>query len=112
MIDKLKFVLVTLIVVASLGSFYYFSDQSMLLRVIGLLVALGAVIAIMLQTETGRGVWVFVQDSQIEIRKVVWPTRKETVQTTLIVIGMVIVIAIFLWLLDMLLIWAVRSITM
>ncbi len=112
MTDKLKFVLVALIVVASLGSFYYFSDQSMLLRVIGLLVALGAVIAVMLQTETGRGVWVFVQDSQIEIRKVVWPTRKETVQTTLIVIGMVIVIAIFLWLLDMFLIWAVRSITM
>ncbi len=112
MIDKLKFVLVALIVVVSLGSFYYFSEQSMLLRVIGLLVALGAVITIMLQTEMGRGTWVFVQDSQIEIRKVVWPTRKETVQTTLIVMGMVIVIAIFLWLLDMFLIWAVRSITM
>ncbi len=112
MTDKLKFALAVLIVVGSLGSFYYFSDQSMLLRVIGLLVALGVVSSIMLQTEMGRGAWVFVQDSQVEIRKVVWPTRKETVQTTLLVIAMVIVIAIFLWLLDMLLIWAVRSITM
>lgn len=112
MTDKLKFALAVLIVIASLGSFYYFSDHSMLLRVIGLLVALGAVTGIMLQTAMGRGAWVFVQDSQVEIRKVVWPTRKETVQTTLLVIVMVIVIAIFLWLLDMLLIWAVRSITM
>jgi len=112
MTDKLKFALVVLIVVASLGSFYYFSDQSMLLRVIGLLVALGGVTAIMLQTETGRSAWVFVQDSQVEIRKVVWPTRKDTVQTTLMVMAVVIVIAIFLWLLDMLLIWAVRSLTM
>ncbi len=111
MADKLKILVSILIVLASIGTFYYFSDQSLLMRVLGLLFALAVVIYIMLQTAVGRGTWVFAQDAQIELKKVVWPTRKETVQTTLIVMAMVILIAIFLWLLDMLLVWAVRSIT-
>ena len=64
---------------------------------------------IALQTDKGRNIWLFFQDAQIEVRKVVWPTREETLQTTLIVIAVVIVIAIILWLLDMFLGWAVRG---
>ncbi len=111
MADQLKILASIALVVGAIGAFYYFGDQSTLLRVIGLLVAMGIVTAIMLQTAKGRTAWAFVQDAQVELRKVVWPTRKETGQTTLIVMAMVIVIAIFLWMLDSLLIWAVRSLT-
>ena len=66
----------------------------------GLLVASGVAIWIGLQTEKGRSLWAFIQDAQIEVRKVVWPTRQETAQTTLIVILAVIFFAIVLGLLD------------
>ena len=100
-----------LIAIGALGSFYYFGEHSTFLRVVGLLVALAVITVLMMQTMVGRTTWALVQDSQVELRKVVWPTRKETVQTTLIVMAMVVVIAIFLWILDAGLIWAVRWLT-
>ena len=111
MADKLKILVSILIVVGSIGAFYYYGDQSLLMRVLGLLFALAVVTYVMLQTTMGKGAWAFAQDAQVELKKVVWPTRKETTQTTLIVMAMVVVIGIFLWLLDMLLVWAVRLIT-
>ena len=72
---------------------------------IGIAVSIG----IAMQTEKGRSLWIFFQDSQIEVRKVVWPTRQETLQTTMIVILVVIIVSIILWLLDMFLGWSVRS---
>ena len=111
MADKLKILVSILIVIAAIGGFYYFGDQSTLMRTLGLLFALAVVTFIMMQTTMGRGAWAFAQDAQVELKKVVWPTRKETVQTTLIVMAMVIVIAIFLWILDMILVWAVRLVT-
>ena len=50
-----------------------------------------------LQTEPGRNLWNFLQDAQVEVRKVVWPTRQETTQTTLLVIAVVILAALILW---------------
>ena len=111
MADKLKILVAVLIVIGSIGAFYYFGDESLLMRVLGLLFALAVVTYVMLQTAMGKGAWAFAQDAQVELKKVVWPTRKETIQTTLIVMAMVILIGIFLWLLDMLLVWAVRLIT-
>lgn len=108
-LDGVKWALALLVVAAALGGFYYFSDQSLLLRVVGLLVAAGLAIAIILQTERGRATWGFLKEARTEVRKVVWPTRKETVHTTGIVFVMVTVVAIFLWLLDMFLGWAVSS---
>jgi len=111
MADKLKIALAVLLAVSAVGGFYYFGDQSLLLRVIGLLVALGIITAIMLQTAVGRGSWAFVQDAHTEVRKVVWPTRKETVNTTLVVIAVSILMAVFLWVLDGILLWAVKHLT-
>ncbi len=74
-----------------------------------MLVAAGLSISVAMQTEKGRHVWGYFQDAQIEVRKVVWPTRQETVQTTFIVIIMVILVAIILWLLDMFLGWSIGS---
>ena len=73
------------------------------------MVAMIVATVITLQTEKGRQMWSFTQDAQIEVRKVVWPTREETLQTTLIVILMVIFIAIFLWLLDLFLGWSIGA---
>jgi preprotein translocase subunit SecE len=59
----------------------------------------------------GRELWRFIQGSRIELRKVVWPNRQETGQTTLVIIFFVIIMGIFFWLLDMLLAWAARMLT-
>ena len=72
-----------------------------------MLVGVGISVAIALQTVKGKEIWGYFRDAQIEVRKVVWPTRQETIQTTLIVIVMVILVAIILWLLDMFLGWSI-----
>jgi len=69
----------------------------------------GIAVWIALQTDQGRTLWNFVQDAQIEVRKVVWPTRQETIQTTFLVFIVVIITALILWGLDTLLGWAIRG---
>jgi preprotein translocase subunit SecE len=106
-LDTFKLSLALLIAIAALVGFYFYADQSLLYRVMGLLACAGISVAISLQTEKGKQIWGYFHDAQIEVRKVVWPTRQETVQTTLIVILMVILVAIILWLLDMFLGWSI-----
>lgn len=108
-LDILKLVIAVGIIITGIVGFYYFVEQSILIRTIGLLVFAGIAVLIALQTEKGRTFWSFFQEAQIEVRKVVWPTRQETLQTTLIVILVVILVAISLWLIDMFLGWSVRS---
>jgi len=111
MADSIKFSFALILTAASIGGFYYFGDQSLLLRVIGLLVMASVVAAIALQTQTGKAAWAFIGDARMEVRKVVWPTMKETRQTTLVVMAMVVVIAIILWLVDVFFLWAVQTLT-
>ncbi len=106
-LDTFKLGVALLILIAAVVGFYFFADQEMLYRVIGLLVAVGVSVGIAYQTDKGREIWGYFHDAQIEVRKVVWPTRKETVNTTLLVIGMVIIVAMILWLLDMFLGWSI-----
>ena len=108
-LDTVKLAFAILILVAAVVGFYWYADQSLLYRVIGLLVAVGIAGLIAMQTEKGRNYWSLFQNTQTEVRKVVWPTRQETLQMTLIVVVMVIIMAIFLWLLDMFLGWAIGS---
>ena len=105
--DGLKWLVVfTLIGVAVVGNSYY-AEQSLLYRVLGI-VALGAVAGLVaLQTAKGAAFWALVKGSRTEIRKVVWPTRQETVQTTMIVVVFVLLVALILWGLDSLLGWLV-----
>ena len=107
--ETIKLLAALLIILAAVAGFYIYADESTLVRVIALLAATGVSIFIALQTQKGRDSWSFLQDAQIEVRKVVWPTRQETIQTTLLVILMVIIVAIFLWLLDMFLGWSIGS---
>ncbi len=108
-LDTFKLGLALLILIAALAGFYVYADETLLYRVIGLLAAVGISVGIALQTDKGREIWGYFHDAQIEVRKVVWPTRQETVQTTLLVIGMVIIVAIILWLLDMFLGWSIGA---
>ncbi|MFH0352508.1 MAG: preprotein translocase subunit SecE [Chromatiales bacterium] len=94
-----------------MAAFYFYSDQSLLLRVVGLLAVGGVAGTLALQTAQGRDVWGFFKEAQIEVRKVVWPTRQETTRMTLIVIAMVIAMAAILWLLDAMLAWLVQWLT-
>ena len=109
-LDAVKLLLAMLIVIAAIAAYYLYAEQSQLLRVVGLLAGGGTAIAIAMQTDKGRNTWRYFQDAQVEVRKVVWPTRQETIQTTLIVMLMVIVVAIFLKLLDMFLGWSIGHI--
>ncbi|GAB6043558.1 preprotein translocase subunit SecE [Endothiovibrio diazotrophicus] len=110
-LDTAKLLVSVLVLGGAVGGFYYFAEASTLVRVLGLLAAVGVAFAIFLQTEVGRNTWRFLGDARTEVRKVVWPTRAETIQTTLMVAVMVVVVAIFLWLLDMFLMWGVQALT-
>ena len=105
-LDIFKLSLALLIVLADLVCFYIFDDYSLLLRVIALLAGVVVSVAIALQTAKGKEIWSYFHDAQIEVRKVVWPTKQETIQTTLIVVVMVIIVAIILMLLDKFLGWS------
>ena len=111
MADKIKLTIAVLLVAAGIAGFYYYADQALLYRVLGLLVVFGVSIFIALQSQPGMNTWNFGRSAIIEVRKAVWPTRQETVQTTLMVMVMVIIVGIMLWLFDMALLWAVKLLT-
>jgi preprotein translocase subunit SecE len=110
-LDTTKLVAAAVLLIAGIYGFYYFAAYSSLLRVVGLLVVSGVAAAVALQTEQGRRLWQFVGDARTEVRKVVWPTRQETIQTTLVVIVMVLILGIILWLFDMMLMGILRFLT-
>ncbi|MGK0170980.1 MAG: preprotein translocase subunit SecE [Gammaproteobacteria bacterium] len=106
--DVIKWTAALGVLAAAMVGYYYFSESSQLLRIVALLAALGVSIAIIYQTEKGRLAWMFIREARTEVRKVVWPTRKETGQTTLIVMLVVTVVAIILWIFDGILTYLVR----
>ena len=107
-LDTVKLAIAVILLAVGVGAFYHYSDQSQLYRVLGLLAIAAAAVALALTTAKGRTLWVFLQDARTEVRKMVWPNRTETVQTTLVVLVVVVLVGIFLWLLDMLLGWLVQ----
>jgi len=108
-LDTVKLLLALSIVAAGIAGFYYFSEESQLYRVLGMLAAVVAAFLIMSTTLVGKRSLGFARESRVEVRKVVWPTRQETTQTTIAVLVMVLIVAIMLWLIDMFLGWGVRS---
>ncbi|MGQ0591604.1 MAG: preprotein translocase subunit SecE [Gammaproteobacteria bacterium] len=110
-LDAVMLGLAGLLVAGALGAFYYFGDQSLLMRVVGLLVVIGLALWLGFRTQKGRDISAFMKEAQVEVRKVVWPTRQETVRTTLIVVLMVVTVAAFLWVLDAGLSWLVQWLT-
>jgi len=106
--DKIKLVLAALIVLAGMVGFYYLSMSPLVVR-IGVLLGTAAVAAALAWTsEPGKRFFAYCQDAVEETKKVVWPSRKETMQTTAVVVAFVVVMALFLWVVDASLVWLVR----
>ena len=110
-LDTFKLMLAIAVLIAGIVGFYYYEAESLLYRVLGVVFAAGVAIAISATTVLGQNLIGFGREARMEVRKVVWPSRQETVQTTFMVIVAVIIIGIFLWLIDMLLAEAIQLLT-
>ncbi len=98
-----------LILVAGLYGFFYFAGEVMtLIRVLGLLGALGVALAVVYQTARGKMMFSYMRETDVERRKVVWPNRQETLQTTLMVLVITVIVAIMLFIMDTIFGWIVR----
>ncbi len=111
MADKLKLLAAVLIVAIGIAVFYYLGDKPDLIRVLALLAAIALAVVVAYQSAPGKAAWEFAKESRQELRKVVWPARKETVQVTLVVFGLVVLVALFLWVVDWVLLKALKALT-
>jgi len=110
-LDSVKLLVALLLETGGIVGYYYFDDQLPWVRVLGLLVVTAIALFVLAQTALGRGVIGFITGARSEIQRVVWPTRTETIQTTLAVLFLVLLLGIALWLLDMVLLWAIQLLT-
>ncbi len=107
--DKIKIAAAVLLVVAGLAGFYYLSESAAIIRVGAVMGGLVAGFVVFWTTAPGKQFYAYALESRDETKKVVWPTRKETLQTTGVVFAFVVVMALFLWLVDASLLWAVKK---
>ena len=108
--DGLKWVVVAALVAGGAVGNGYYADQSLLYRVLALVAVAIVAGLIALQTRQGAAFWELAKEARVEIRKVVWPSRQEATQTTLVVLALVFVVSLILWGLDSLLGWAVSGV--
>jgi preprotein translocase subunit SecE len=110
MADNLKLLAAGLLIAAGIAGYYLLLDMPAVFRVLSVLLSLVAAAGVAWMTEPGRRFYAFSQESVVEARKVVWPTRKETMQMTGVVVAFVVIMALFLWLVDGSLTWLVKLI--
>lgn len=110
-LDTVKLLLAIAVLISGIGAYYYYPDMSVVIRAGGVLASVVIAIVIVMQTAMGREMWQFIQTSRVELRKVVWPSRQDTTQTTLAVIVFVIILGVFFWGLDMGLLWVTKTLT-
>lgn len=103
--DKAKLAAAIVLAVAALAAFYLLAKQGQLVQWAVLVLGLAAAVALFLTSESGRQLVAFGNDAWREVRKVVWPARKEAIQITAYVFGFVFIMALFLWLTDKTLEW-------
>ena len=112
MLEKLKLVAAVLIVVAGVTAFYVFGSSSALLRVGIIIISVIVAAGVGLTSNAGQSAWQFAVGARSEVRKVVWPSRRETIQSTMVVIVLVILIGLYLWFLDVLSVWTVYDLVL
>jgi preprotein translocase subunit SecE len=112
MIDKVKLAAAAVMVALGVWGYYWLADTALVLRVLAVVAGLLAAGAVAWWSEPGRQFAVFAGESVAEVKKVVWPTRKETMQTTAAVFAFVVVMAVFLWLSDKALEWILYDLIM
>ena len=105
MVDKLKLAVAALLVVAGVAGYYLLAAQSIVLRILAVAAGIVAGVAAAWTSTLGQEFIAFAREALVEVRKVVWPTRKETMQTTAAVFAFVAVMAAFLWVSDKTLEW-------
>jgi preprotein translocase subunit SecE len=110
-LDTVKLLLAVAVLVGSLVGYYIYQDAHPVVRVLGVVAGAAISMFILYQTSIGRSWFQYLSHAKREVRQVVWPTRPETVQMTLIVFVVVILMGIFLWLVDMFFMWAVQLLT-
>lgn len=109
LLDRVKWLGVFAVLSAGVVGNWYFSETSLLLRAIAL-IGLAALAAYLLYlTKRGKELWILMNESRAEISRVVWPTREVTLQTTLIVIALILIVSLILWGLDSALSWGVSQ---
>jgi len=108
MLDKAKLAVALLCVVIGVWAYYHFSETALVLRILMVIAGLGAAAAVGWLSEPGKQFFVFARDSIEEGKRVAWPTNKEALQTTAVVFGLVVIMAIFLALVDGTLAWAMK----
>jgi preprotein translocase subunit SecE len=109
--DFLKWSVIFLLLAGAVVGNYIFAEQSILVRAIAVVTAIVVAGLIAMQTVKGRTAVAFAKESRTEVRKVVWPTRQEAVQTTGIVLVATLIMSLLLWGLDSVLFWVVGLIT-
>lgn len=102
-LDWIKWIVVAALMIAVIGGNFYFGDQSMLVRALAVVFVSLIAVGIALTTARGKYINRLRKEAWVEVRKVVWPTRQETTQTSLVVIGVVLIVALILWGVDSLL---------
>jgi preprotein translocase subunit SecE len=112
MIDKVKLAGAVVLVGLGVWGYYWLADSALVLRVLIVIAGLLAAGAVAWWSEPGKQFAVFAGESVAEVKKVVWPTRKETVQTTAAVFAFVVVMAVFLWITDKGLEWVLYDLIM
>lgn len=109
--DTLKWGVIFLLLAAAVAGNYVYGEESVLIRAVAVVVLVGIAGLIALQTEKGRNAAIFAKEARTEVRKVVWPTRQEAVQTTGIVLVVTLLMSLLLWGLDSVLFWLVGLVT-
>ena len=108
MADKIKLLIAVLLVIAGVAGFYFFADAPTVVRVLSVVVGVVLAGVVAGLSVPGKRFFRFALDARDEAKKVVWPTRKETVQMTGVVMAFVVVMALFLWTVDGILMWLVK----
>ena len=109
--DKVKLAIAILVVIAGVAGYYVLASQATWMRWLSVIASLALAGVVVAFSRYGSEFRRFVELARIELRKIVWPTRQETLQTTLVVFGFVIVAGVFFWLLDLALAWATKALT-
>jgi preprotein translocase subunit SecE len=103
--DTVKLIVSLAILIGSVFGYYYYSSASVLYRAVGVFVGFVLAVVVAFQSAQGKTLWAFIQGSRVEMRKVVWPTREETFQTTVVVLVFATIMGVFFMLLDLSLQW-------
>ena len=110
--DKAKLAVAGVLVIAAVVAFYALGKQDLWLRVVTMLALMAAGVVVYFTSESGKALIAYGRDSAREVRKVVWPTRKEAMQMTGYVFAFVFVMALFLWLTDKTLEWVLYDLVL